>query len=115
MFFSNVLLLLAATSPAVLGAAIPSDVTLPPGVTRGNVTVAGTDLLDVIKGNVSFSSIDFSKSNLDPLGFSLETFAVNDPANADEQTLQDQLDVYRGLEFFIRTGSDGENVLQELK
>ncbi|RKO93133.1 hypothetical protein BDK51DRAFT_5827, partial [Blyttiomyces helicus] len=64
---------------------------------------------------VSFSSIDFSKSKLDPLGFALERFRIDDPATADEQLLGDQLDVYSGLEFFLRQNGGFKDVLERLK
>ncbi|RKO93203.1 hypothetical protein BDK51DRAFT_9993, partial [Blyttiomyces helicus] len=84
-------------------------------ITRGTTTVAGTNQLDVIKDGVSFSSIDFSKSKLDPLGFALQEFKIDDPATADEQKLADELDVYLGLEFFLRQAGGSTNVVERLK
>lgn len=59
---------------------------------------------DVTSGGVSFSSVDFSKSNSSPLQFSLDQFATADPvADTDLASFQDMLNVYLATEAGIRS------------
>lgn len=59
---------------------------------------------DVTSGAVTFSSIDFSKSNKTPLGFALDQFATADPlADTDLQQFEDSLNVYLATEAGIRS------------
>ena len=61
---------------------------------------------------VSFSSIDFRKSNLSPLGFSLATFTSTDPA-----VIQNQLNTYLAVEAGARSlgGSQANAFLAQVK
>ncbi|KAF4119899.1 hypothetical protein GMORB2_3587 [Geosmithia morbida] len=78
-------------------AAIQSSITCGSDTTIENVP-------DVTSGSVSFSDIDFSRSNKTPLQFALDTFATaDDPADTDLATLQDQLNVYLATEAGLRS------------
>ncbi|KAH7408636.1 hypothetical protein DE146DRAFT_384524 [Phaeosphaeria sp. MPI-PUGE-AT-0046c] len=63
---------------------------------------------DVTSGATTFSSIDFSQSNLSPLGFALDEFATATPlASTNLKKFQDSLNVYLATEVGIRsTGGD---------
>ncbi|KAH8719287.1 hypothetical protein GQ44DRAFT_623662, partial [Phaeosphaeriaceae sp. PMI808] len=64
---------------------------------------------DVTSGTVSFSSIDFSKSNQTPLEFALKQFATANPlASTNLAQFQDSLNVYLATEAGIR--SEGGNL-----
>lgn len=59
---------------------------------------------DVTSGNVSFSSIDFSKSSSSALQFALDTFTTATPlASTDLKKVQDQLNVYLATEAGLRS------------
>lgn len=59
---------------------------------------------DVTSGNVSFSSIDFSKSSSSPLQFAIDTFTTATPlASTDLKAVQDQLNVYLATEAGLRS------------
>lgn len=59
---------------------------------------------DVTSGNVSFSSIDFSKSSSTALQFALDTFTTATPlASTDLKAVQDQLNVYLATEAGLRS------------
>lgn len=69
-------------------------------------TTIGT-VPDVTSGNVSFSSVDFSKSKSTPLQFALDTFKTATPlASTDLKAVQDQLNVYVATEAGLRS-TDG--------
>ncbi|KAJ2906717.1 hypothetical protein MKZ38_000453 [Zalerion maritima] len=72
------------------------------GTTIGNVP-------DVISGDVTFSSIDFSQSDQTPLAFSLSQFATSDPlADNDLDFFQNELNTYLATEAGVR--SEGGNL-----
>lgn len=69
----------------------------------------------VSSGGISFASIDFQKSSKSPLGFALETFATPaDPATADLNKLQNQLNDYLAVEAGVRSNGGGA-ILNEVK
>ncbi|KZV88430.1 hypothetical protein EXIGLDRAFT_772710 [Exidia glandulosa HHB12029] len=71
---------------------------------------------DVTSNGVSFSSIDFQKSKLSPVGFALESFKTPcDPAKADLDLLQNQLNVYLAVEAGVRSQPNTSAVLAKLK
>jgi hypothetical protein len=73
-------------------------------VTCSNTVKTISNVPDVTSGAVSFSSIDFSKSDQTPLEFALSQFATANPlAGTDLQTFQDSLNVYLATEAGIRS------------
>ncbi|KAF7306780.1 hypothetical protein MIND_00469700 [Mycena indigotica] len=71
---------------------------------------------DVTSGGIAFSSIDFQKSSLSPLGFALATFKTpTDPAKADLKTLQNQLNAYLAVEAGVRSQPNSSALLARLK
>ncbi|KAK7691518.1 hypothetical protein QCA50_004917 [Cerrena zonata] len=71
---------------------------------------------DVTSGGISFSSIDFQKSKLSPVGFALATFPTpDDPAQADTAKLQNQLNVYLAVEAGVRSQPNSSALLAKLK
>ncbi|KAF8910279.1 hypothetical protein CPB85DRAFT_1562212 [Mucidula mucida] len=67
---------------------------------------------DVTSGGISFSDIDFQQSKLSPVGFALQEFATpTDPATADLDTLQNQLNVYLAVEAGIRSQSGASSAI----
>ncbi|EIN12306.1 hypothetical protein PUNSTDRAFT_96969 [Punctularia strigosozonata HHB-11173 SS5] len=71
---------------------------------------------DLISGGIAYSTIDFQKSNLSPIGFALQTFATpSDPATADLTTLQNQLNDYLALEAGTRSQPNSSVLLTKLK
>ncbi|KAH7076010.1 hypothetical protein FB567DRAFT_452410 [Paraphoma chrysanthemicola] len=91
------------------------DTTLPGEVAdvvtsiQGDITCSAnaktiSNVPDVTSGAVSFSSIDFSKSDQTPLEFALSKFATAEPlASTDLQTFEDNLNVYLATEAGIRS------------
>ncbi|KAB5591650.1 putative effector protein [Ceratobasidium theobromae] len=84
-------------------------------VTCGSKTIVNTGgVPDVISGGISYSDIDFQSSSKSPIGFALDTFITpTDPATADLETLQNQLNTYLAMEAGVR--STGSNILGRLK
>ncbi|RKO86655.1 hypothetical protein BDK51DRAFT_1455, partial [Blyttiomyces helicus] len=72
-------------------------------------------LRDIIKEEVKFSRIDFTKSSKTPLGFALGRFPVDDPAKENLHSKQAELDVYRAAEFFVRKNGGHVALLKEIK
>ncbi|EEB93896.1 hypothetical protein MPER_07388 [Moniliophthora perniciosa FA553] len=71
---------------------------------------------DVTSGGISYSSIDFQKSNLSPVGFALQTFKTPaDPADADLDLLQNQLNTYLAVEAGLRSQPNSSRLLSQLK
>ncbi|KAK7027355.1 hypothetical protein VNI00_015318 [Paramarasmius palmivorus] len=71
---------------------------------------------DVTSGGISYSSIDFQKSNLSPVGFALQTFKTPaDPASADLNLLQNQLNTYLAVEAGLRSQPNSSGLLGRLK
>ncbi|KAJ7293427.1 hypothetical protein C8J57DRAFT_1269023 [Mycena rebaudengoi] len=71
---------------------------------------------DIISGGVAYSTIDFQKSSSSPLGFALATFATPaDPATADLELLQNQLNDYLALEAGTRSQPNSAALLAKLK
>ncbi|KAJ3968935.1 hypothetical protein EV361DRAFT_382697 [Lentinula raphanica] len=71
---------------------------------------------DISSGGIDYSTIDFQKSSLSPLGFALQTFTTpEDPADADLTTLQNQLNDYLALEAGVRSQPDSSALLSKLK
>ncbi|KAK1227774.1 hypothetical protein PQX77_009214 [Marasmius sp. AFHP31] len=133
MFVSPVLLLSlvgAALSAPVARQAAPCFVTgsvaLPKEVSDGLAGLSGVTcdnsvqvvpgVPDVSSGGVKFSDIDFQKSSLSTLGFSLQTFATPaDPATADLALLQNQLNVYLAVEAGSRSQSGTNGITSQVK
>lgn len=87
--------------PAEVADAIPS---LASAVTCDTSTTTISGVPDVVSNGVTFSSINFSKSKLTPLGFALSKFATASPlASSDLAKLQDQLNVYLATEAGVRS------------
>jgi hypothetical protein len=73
-------------------------------VTCSSTVKTLSNVPDTTSGIVSFSQIDFSKSDQTPLEFALETFATADPvADTDLKVFQAGLDVYLATEAGIRS------------
>ncbi|KAF9264217.1 hypothetical protein L218DRAFT_863489 [Marasmius fiardii PR-910] len=71
---------------------------------------------DVSSGGITFSSIDFQNSKLSTLGFALQTFATPaNPATADLQTLQNQLNVYLAVEAGARSQPNSAAIVSKTK
>ncbi|KAL0948109.1 hypothetical protein HGRIS_010727 [Hohenbuehelia grisea] len=72
---------------------------------------------DVTSGGIKFSSIDFRKAaGVSPLGFALKTFTTpDDPADADLNTLQSQLNDYLAFEAGVRSQPGTSALLGQLK
>ncbi|EJD48941.1 hypothetical protein AURDEDRAFT_112690 [Auricularia subglabra TFB-10046 SS5] len=100
--------------------ALPAEVqkTLGPlaGVTCNGSRQVAPGVPDVTSGGISFSSIDFQKSKLSPVGFALSKFKTPaDPATADLAKLQNQLNVYLAVEAGVRSQPNNRAVLDRLK
>lgn len=104
--------LLTRQSPAcfVIGkTALPAEVadvvtSVQKDITCSKTATTISKVPDVTSGNVTFSSIDFSKSSKTPLDFALSQFATADPlASTDLQKFQDSLNVYLATEAGIRS------------
>ncbi|KAG8821519.1 hypothetical protein FRC18_011305 [Serendipita sp. 400] len=99
--------------PAEVEAGIPA---LAKSVTcdTSKTSVAGVPL--VSSGGISFSTIDFQKSSSSPLGFALQAFATpTDPATADLNKLQNQLNDYLAVEAGLRSKGIGGSQLTKVK
>ena len=89
--------------------ALPAEVADVVTSVQNSITCSATaktlsNVPDVTSGAVSFSSIDFSKSDQTPLEFALSQFATADPlADTDLQTFEDSLNVYLATEAGIRS------------
>ncbi|KAJ7576010.1 hypothetical protein C8J56DRAFT_407091 [Mycena floridula] len=71
---------------------------------------------DITSGGVAYSTIDFQKSKLSPVGFALQTFATpTDSATADLDLLQNQLNDYLALEAGVRSQPNSSALLAKLK
>jgi hypothetical protein len=71
---------------------------------------------DITSGGIDYSSIDFQKSKLSPLGFALATFTTPaNPATGDATTLQNQLNDYLALEAGTRSQPNSGALLDKLK
>ncbi|KAF5387556.1 hypothetical protein D9757_006577 [Collybiopsis confluens] len=64
---------------------------------------------DVTSGGITYSTIDFQKSALSPVGFSLRV------SNGDLTTLQNQLNDYLALEAGVRSQPNSSALLAKLK
>jgi hypothetical protein len=99
----------AGSACFVIGStALPADVTsVIPSLSAVTCNTAKTTISgvpDVTSGNVTFSSIDFSKSTQTPLTFALSKFATATPlANTNLETFQDELNTYLATEVGIRS------------
>ncbi|KAF5356530.1 hypothetical protein D9758_008268 [Tetrapyrgos nigripes] len=105
------------TGPVALPAEVADTVpALIPAITCDNAAQVAPGVPDVTSGGISFSDIDFQKSNLSPVGFALQTFKTPaDPAGADLQTLQNQLNTYLAVEAGVRSQPDSSALLSKLK
>ncbi|KIK58303.1 hypothetical protein GYMLUDRAFT_75054 [Collybiopsis luxurians FD-317 M1] len=85
-------------------------------VTCNNAVQVAPGVPDVTSGGIVYSSIDFQKSSLSPVGFALQTFTTPaDPADADLTTLQNQLNDYLALEAGVRSQPNSSALLAKLK
>ena len=88
---------------------LPKEVSDTVASIQSSVTCSSTvktlsDVPDTTSGIVSFSQIDFSKSDQTPLEFALQTFATADPVkDTDLEVFQAGLDVYLATEAGIRS------------
>lgn len=86
------------------------------GVTCDASNEVAPGVPDVTSGGISFSSIDFQDSDSSPLGFALATFTTpTDPAQADLDTLQNQLNTYLAVEAGVRSQANSKTLLAQLK
>ncbi|CCA74275.1 hypothetical protein PIIN_08228 [Serendipita indica DSM 11827] len=77
-------------------------------------SVSGVPL--VSSGGISFDTINFQKSTKSPLGFALQTFTTpSDPATADLNKLQSQLNDYLAVEAGVRSNGGGGSLLTQVK
>lgn len=89
--------------------ALPAEVAASVTSIQNSITCSKTlttisKVPDLTSGKTSFSSIDFSKSALTPLGFALDKFATTEPlAGNNLQTFQDSLNVYLATEAGLRS------------
>jgi len=102
--------------------ALPAEVssTLPAlsAVTCNTAKKVFATVPDTISGGIAYSTIDFQKSTLSPLGFALKTFPTPaDPATADVAKLQNQLNTYLAVEAGTRSlgGTAASAFLGKLK
>ncbi|THU96266.1 hypothetical protein K435DRAFT_722963 [Dendrothele bispora CBS 962.96] len=101
--------------------ALPAEVSsglsaLTSAVTCDSSVQVAPGVPDVSSGGIKFSSIDFQKSSASPLGFALQTFTTPaDPANADLETLQNQLNTYLAFEAGVRSQPNSSALLSKLK
>jgi len=99
--------------PAEVSAGIPA---LEAAVTCNPKIQVATGVPDIISGGIAYSTIDFQKSSLSPVGFALATFKTpTDPATADLTTLQNQLNTYLALEAGVRSQPGSSALLAKLK
>ncbi|KAF9558777.1 hypothetical protein CPC08DRAFT_709362 [Agrocybe pediades] len=76
-------------------------------------SVAGVP--NVSSGGIDFKTIDFQQSTKSPLGFALATFTTPaNPANADLNKLQNQLNDYLAVEAGVRSNGGG-SILNKVK
>ncbi|KAI0045168.1 hypothetical protein FA95DRAFT_1561375 [Auriscalpium vulgare] len=102
------------TGPVALPAEVSSGLAGLAGVTCNAGLQVAPGVPDVLSGGIAYSTIDFQKSSLSPLGFALQKFATPaDPAAADLATLQNQLNDYLAFEAGVRPGTSA--LLEELK
>ncbi|KAH7065850.1 hypothetical protein BKA63DRAFT_427347 [Paraphoma chrysanthemicola] len=89
--------------------ALPAEVADVVTSIQGDITCSAnaktiSNVPDVTSGAVSFSSVDFSKSDQTPLEFALSKFATAEPlASTDLKTFEDDLNVYLATEAGIRS------------
>ncbi|KAK7439808.1 hypothetical protein VKT23_017384 [Stygiomarasmius scandens] len=105
------------TGPVALPAEVSSGLTsLTPAITCDNSVQVAPGVPDVSSGGVKFSQIDFQKSSSSPIGFALQTFKTPaDPADADLELLQNQLNTYLAVEAGVRSQSNSGALLNQLK
>jgi hypothetical protein len=105
-----------ATGPVALPAEVTSGLAGLSGVTCNAKVQVAPGVPDVISGGVAFSTIDFQKSKLSPIGFALQAFATpKDPAQADLAKLQNQLNTYLAVEAGLRSQPNSSALLAKLK
>ncbi|KAF7310780.1 hypothetical protein HMN09_00621000 [Mycena chlorophos] len=86
-----------------------------PVTCNSNIQVA-PGVPDIYSGGIEYSTIDFQKSSLSPVGFALATFKTpSNPETADLDTLQNQLNDYLALEAGVRSQPGSSALLDELK
>ncbi|KAF7320118.1 hypothetical protein MKEN_00796200 [Mycena kentingensis (nom. inval.)] len=101
--------------------ALPAEVAsslaaLEPVITCNTAVQVASGVPDVTSGGISFSSIDFQKSSLSPVGFALQTFTTpTDPATADLATLENQLNTYLAVEAGVRSQPNSSAFLARVK
>ncbi|KAF7339599.1 hypothetical protein MSAN_02174400 [Mycena sanguinolenta] len=99
--------------PAEVAAGVPA---LEQAVTCNTKIQVAPGVPDITSGGIAYSTIDFQKSSLSPIGFALATFPTpTDPATADLTTLQNQLNDYLALEAGVRSQPDSSALLAKLK
>ncbi|KAJ3844811.1 hypothetical protein F5878DRAFT_655527 [Lentinula raphanica] len=100
--------------PAEVSEGLPALEAAP--VTCNTAVEVAPGVPDISSGGIDYSTIDFQKSSLSPLGFALQTFTTpEDPADADLTTLQNQLNDYLALEAGVRSQPDSSALLSKLK
>ncbi|KAJ3994458.1 hypothetical protein F5050DRAFT_1904090 [Lentinula boryana] len=106
--------------PAEVSDVLPALEAAP--VTCNTAVEVAPGVPDISSGGIDYSTIDFQKSSLSPLGFALlcqnfsQLFATpEDPAGADLTTLQNQLNDYLALEAGVRSQPDSSALLGRLK
>ncbi|KAI8821776.1 uncharacterized protein EV422DRAFT_480534, partial [Fimicolochytrium jonesii] len=101
--------------PAEVASSIPALARTIRCSTTTFLQTSPTKIPDLISGSTSFSSIDFRNSALDPLGFALANFAVNDPKTANLATLTEKLNVYLAFEAALRSSGASTSALTKAK
>ncbi|KAJ3739637.1 hypothetical protein DFH05DRAFT_1546327 [Lentinula detonsa] len=100
--------------PAEVSDGLPALEAAP--VTCNTAVEVAPGVPDLSSGGIDYSSIDFQKSSLSPLGFALQMFTTpEDPAGVDLTTLQNQLNNYLALEAGVRSQPDSSALLGRLK
>jgi len=101
--------------------ALPAEITdsltgLAQAVTCNTAVEVAPGVPDISSGGIAYSTIDFQKSALSPVGFALQKFATPaDPATADLGLLQNQLNDYLALEAGVRSQPNSSALLAKLK